>query len=93
MFKPDNIIKLSIGVTYIRKVAKSLKIGTSSLKIKPKEENCTTANAKDIIPLFRAFYIYTEILFFSAALSNKLQIQLALGKYAEHLIMLQEMYN
>lgn len=36
--------------------------------------------------------MYTQILVFLAAPGNKLQLQLALGKYAEHLMMLWEMY-
>lgn len=37
--------------------------------------------------------MYTQILVFLAAPGNKLQLQLALGKYAEHLMMLWEMYT
>ena len=37
--------------------------------------------------------MYTQILVFLAAPGIKLQLQLALGKYAEHLIMLWEMYT
>lgn len=49
--KTENIIKLSYNIRCTRKTAKSLKIGTNSLEIKAKEEDCTTADAKDIIPL------------------------------------------
>lgn len=86
-------MKLSTGVRRTREVAKSLKIGTNGLEIEAKEEDCTTADAKGIIPLLRAFHVYTQILVFLAAPGNKLQFQLVLGKYAEHLIMLWEMYT
>ena len=92
-FKPENIMKLSTSVRRTREAAKSLKIGTSGLEIEAKEEDCTTADAKGIIPLLRAFHVYTQILVFLAAPGNKLQLQLALGKYAEHLMMLWEMYT
>ena len=87
-FKPENIMKLSTSIRRIREVAKTLKIGTSSLKTKAKDEDCATANAKCIILLLRAFYLYAQILFFLAALGNKLQFQLALGKYDKHLMIL-----
>ena len=92
-FKPENIMKLSTSVRRTREAAKSLKIGTSGLEIEAKEEDCTTADAKGIIPLLRAFHVYTQILIFLAAPGIKLQLQLALGKYAEHLMMLWEMYT
>ena len=60
--------------------------------IKAKEEYCTTAEINDIIPLLPAFYLYAQILIFLATLGNKLQLQLALVKYVEHLMMLLEMY-
>lgn len=69
-----------------------MKIGTSGLEIEAKDEHCTTADAKGFIPLIRAFHMYTQILVFLAAPGIKLQLQLALGKYAEHLVMLWEMY-
>lgn len=74
-FKPENIMKLSISVRRTREATKSLKIGTSGLKIEAKEEDCTTAGTKGIIPLFRAFHVYTQILVYLAALGNKLQLQ------------------
>ena len=92
-FKPENIMKLSTSVRRTREAAKSLRIGTSGLEIEAKEEDCTTADAKGIIPLLRAFHVYAQILIFLAAPGNKLQLQLALGKYAEHLMMLWEMYT
>ena len=46
------------------------------------------SDAKGIIPLLRAFHVYTQILVFLAAPGIKLQLQLALGKYTEHLMML-----
>ena len=87
-FKPENTMKLSTSVRRIREAAKSLRIGTSGLEIEAKEENCTTADAKGIIPLLWAFHIYLQILIFLDAPGNKLQLQLALGKFAKHLIML-----
>lgn len=45
-------MKLSKNISYIIKVAKNLKIGTNSLKIKAKKEDCITINVKNIIPLF-----------------------------------------
>ena len=92
-FKPENIMKLSTSVRRTREAAKSLKIGNNGLEIEAKEEDCTTADAKGIIPLLRAFHVYTQILVFLAAPGNKLQLQLALSKYAEHLMMLWKMYT
>ena len=92
-FKPKNIMKLSTSMRHTREAAKSLKIGTSGLEIEAKEENCTTADAKGIILLLQTFHVYTQILIFLAAPGIKLQLQLALGKYAEHLMMLWEMYT
>ena len=86
-------MKFSTSVRRNREVAKSLKIGINGLEIEAKEENCTTADAKGIIPLLRAFHVYTQILVFLAAPGNKLQLQLALGKYVEHLMMLWEIYT
>lgn len=86
-------MKLSTSLRRTREVAKSLKIGTSGFEIEAKEEDCTTADTKCIIPLLRAFHVYTQILIFLAALGNKLQLQLALCKYAEHLMILWEMYT
>lgn len=93
MFKLENIMKLSIRVRRTRKAAKSLKISINGLEIETKEEDCTSVDAKSIIPLLRAFYMYTQILIFLAAPGNKLQLQLPLGKYVEYLMMLQEMYT
>ena len=87
-FKPKNIMKLSTSVRHTIEVAKGLKISSNGLEIETKEENCTTADTKGIIPLLRAFHIYTQILVFLAASGIKLQLQLAFGKYAKHLIML-----
>ena len=92
-FKPENIMKLSTSVRRTREAAKGLKIGTNGLETEAKEEDCTTADAKGIIVLLRAFHVYTQILIFLAAPGNKLQLQLALDRYAEHLMMLWEMYN
>ena len=86
-------MKLSNSVRRTRKAAKSLKIGTSGLENEAKEEDCTTADAKGIFALLRAFHLYAQILIFLAAPGNKLQLQLARGKYAEHLMMLWEMYT
>ena len=58
-FKPENIMKLSTSVRRTREAAKSLKIGTNGLEIEAKEEDCTIADAKGIIPLLRAFHVYT----------------------------------
>lgn len=92
-FKLENIIKLSTNVRRIRKAAKSFKISTNVLEIKAKEENCTTADKKDIISLLQAFYVYTQILVFLTASSNKLQLQLALDKYIKHLMIFWEIYT
>ena len=92
-FKPENIMKLSTSVRRTREAAKSLKIGFNGLEIEAKEEDCTISDAKGIIPLLRAFHVYTQILVFLATPGIKLQLQLALGKYAEHLMMLWEMYT
>ncbi len=92
-FKPENIMKLSTSVRRTREAAKSLKIGTTGLEIEAREDDCTTADAKGIIPLLWDFHVYKQILVFLAAPGNKLQLQLALGKYAEHLMMMWEMYT
>ena len=86
-------MKLSTSVRRTREAAKSLRIGTSGLEIEAKEEECTTADAKGIILLLQAFHIYAQILIFLAAPGNKLALQLALGKYAEHLMILWKMYT
>ncbi len=67
-------MKLSTSVRRTREAAKSLKIGTNGLEIEAKEEDCTTADAKGITPLLRAFHVYTQILVFLAASGNKLQL-------------------
>lgn len=85
-------MKLSTSVRRTRKAAKSLKISTSGLEIEAKEEDCTTADTKEIIPLLRAFHVYTQIFIFLAVPGNKLQFQLVLVKYAKHLMILWEMY-
>ena len=87
-FKLKNIIKLSTSIKRTRKAAKNLRIGTSRLEIEIKEEDCTTTNIKSIILLLRVCHIYAQTLIFLATLGNKLQIQLALGKYVKHLIIL-----
>ena len=86
-------MKLSTSIKRTKEAAKSLRISTSRLEIEAKEEDCLTANAKSIIPLLWAFYIYTQIFIFLAAWGNKLQLQLALGKYAKYLMMLCEIYT
>lgn len=92
-FKSENIMKLNTSIRRTREAAKSLKIGTNGLETEAKEEDCTTANTKDIIPLLWVFHVYTQILVFLAALGNKLQLQLTLEKYAKYLMMLWEMYT
>ena len=67
-------MKLSTSVRRTREAAKSLKIGTNSLEIEAKEENCTTADAKGIIPLLQAFHVYTRILVFLVIPGIKLQL-------------------
>ena len=81
-------MKLSTSVRRTKEAAKSLKIGTSGLEIDAKEGDCTTADAKSIVPLFRAFHVYTQILIFLAAPGINLQLQLAVGKYTEYLMIL-----
>ena len=71
-FKPENIIKLSTSIRCTREAVKSLKISTSRLEIEAKEEDCTTADAKGIIPLLWAFYVYVQNLNFLATPANKL---------------------
>lgn len=71
-FKSKNIMKFSTSVRRTRKAAKSLKINTNGLEIEAKEEDSTTVDAKDIIPLFQAFYVYIQILVFLAVSRNKL---------------------
>ena len=44
-------MKLSTSVRQTREAAKSLKIGTTGLEIEAREDDCTTADAKGIIPL------------------------------------------
>ena len=58
-FKPENIMKLSTNIRYNRLVAKSLQIDINGLEIEAKEEDYTIADAKNIILLLWAFYIYT----------------------------------
>ena len=60
-------MKLSTSVRRTREAAKSLKIGTNGMEIEANKEDCTTADAKGIIPLLRAFHVYTQILIFLAA--------------------------
>ena len=87
-FKPENIIKLSKKMRRTREVVKSLGIDTGGLEIEAKKEDYIMADAKSIIPLPQAFYIYTQIFIFLAAPEIKLQLQLALKEYAKHLMML-----
>ena len=65
-------MKLSISIRRTRKATKNLKIGTNGLEIQAKEEDCTIADVKGIIPLLRAFHMYTQILVFLTTLDNKL---------------------
>lgn len=51
-------MKLSISIRYTREAGKSLKTDTSGPEIEAKEEDCTTADVKEIILLLQAFYIY-----------------------------------
>ena len=67
-------MKLSTSIRHTREAAKSLKTGTSGLEVEAKEEDCTTMDAKGIIPLLRAFYVYTQILILLAIPGNKLQL-------------------
>ena len=48
-------MKLSVGVRRTRKAAKCLKIGTSGLEIKAKEEDFTTAGYKGYHSTFPSF--------------------------------------
>lgn len=65
-------MKLSISIRCKKEVAKLLEIDTSNLEIEVKEENCITVDTKKIILLLQTFYVYTQILIFLPALSNKL---------------------
>ena len=67
-------MKLSTNVKCTKKVAKSLRIGISRLKIETKEENYTITNTKGIILSFGAFHIYAHIFIFLLALANKLKV-------------------
>ena len=51
-------MKLSISIKCIKKATKSLRVGTSGLKIEAKEKDSITAGTKSIIPLLQAFHIY-----------------------------------
>lgn len=68
------MMKFGTSVKLGREVAKSLYIDTHNLKIKVKEENCTTSDAKDIIFLLQALHVYTQIVVFFTSLSEKLQL-------------------
>ena len=70
--KSKNIMKLNKSLRRTSKAAKSLEIGTNGQKIDDKWD-CTTKDAKSIIILLWAFYIYMQILVFWAALGNKLK--------------------
>lgn len=48
---------------------------------------------KGFIPLLHAFHVYKQIFVFFTPLGNKLQLQLALGWYVEHLMKLWGMYT
>ncbi len=52
-------MKLSTSVRHAREAAKSWKISTSSLEIEAKKEDYTTEDARRIISLLWAFYMYT----------------------------------
>lgn len=84
----ENIITLSKSVRRTREGAKNFKICMSGLQTEANEEDCTTADTKSIILLLRAFHLYTQIFDCLATLSSKLQLQLAVGLYAQHLMML-----
>lgn len=71
-FKLKNIMILSISIIYIRKIAKSLKIGTNNLEIEDKEKDYIIINVKIIILFLQVFYVYTQIFIFLVAPSNKL---------------------
>lgn len=51
-------MKLSTKIRCIKKADKNLKIGINGLEIEAKEENCTIADAKKIILLLQAYYVY-----------------------------------
>ena len=68
------MMKLSTSIRRTRKVVKSFKIGTNGLKIQAKEEDCTTADAKNIILFLQVFHIYTQIFVFLASPGNNLQL-------------------
>lgn len=65
-------MKLSTCIRRIREVAKSLKIDTNNLEIEAKEKDCISVDPNNIILLFQAFYIYTQIFVFLAIPGNKL---------------------
>ena len=92
-FKPENIMKLSTSVRRAKETAKSLKIGTSGPEIEAKEKDCTNTDTQGIIPLLWAFHVYMQIFVFLVTPGKKLQLQSALGKYAEHLMILWEIYT
>lgn len=86
--KTENIMKLSTSMRRTREVTKSLKIDGNGPEIEAKEEDCTVADEKGIIPLLRAFHVYMQIFVFLATPGNKQQLRFVFGKYAEYLMML-----
>lgn len=86
-------MKLITSVRCTRKAAKSIKIGTHILEIETEPKDCTTLDAKNIISLSLGFHVHTLIFAFLAARANQLEFNLALIKYAEHLIMLCKIYT
>lgn len=84
----ENIIKVSISIKHTKEATKNLKIDIINIEIKVKKENYTILDARYIIPLLQTFYVYIQIHIFLAAYGNKLQIQLALGRYAIYQIIL-----
>lgn len=73
-------------------MAKNLKTDISNLRIKAKKQDRTIPDTNNIITLIIVFYIYTQIFLTLDTLDNKLQLKLALGKYAKHLVILQKIY-
>ena len=68
------MMKFSTSIRRTRKTAKSLKIDINGLKIQAKEEDCFTADAKNIIFFLQVFHVYTQIFVFLATPGNKLQL-------------------
>lgn len=76
-FNPKNIMKLSNSISRTKSKTKHLQIRTGGFKMKAKEEDYTTPDAKDIIPLLWNFHLYTQILVFLATTKDQTTISIS----------------